>query len=451
MRPARYMQALAGLAVVAALGAGAVLTRDWWAQAPPEEPVEAEHGHGDETVVKLSPQAWQNLGLHARPVQVQSYWREVQVPGMVVDRPGVSDRGVVAPAVAVVARVHAFPGDTVRPGARLFTLRLISEYLQNAQSELFKATREIELVREKRERLKDVAQSGLVPPTQLIELDNQQRRLGAAVQAYRQDLLTRGLTPAHLEAIAAGKFVAEIEVVAPPPPSSARPLPVSVAGGDSAEPAFEVQELKVELGQQVQAGQLLCLLANHRELYVEGHAFRREAPLLEAAAQQGWPVRVEFNADDGADWPPLSQDFRIRHLSNMVNPATRTFSFYLPLNNQARSYDRDGKTYLAWRYRPGQRVRLHVPVEELQDVIVLPAEALVREGADAYVFRQNGTLLERRPVHVVYEDRRHVVLAADGSVMPGNFVAQGSAASLNRILKAQAQGDEPHGHHHHDH
>jgi hypothetical protein len=104
---------------------------------------------------------------------------------------------------------------------------------------------------------------------------------------------------------------------------------------------------------------------------------------------------------------------------------------------------------VVWRFRPGQRVRLHVPVEELEDVIVLPAAAVVREGPEAYVFRQNGDLFDRRPVRVLHEDRLNVVVANDGSVAPGWYLAQGSAASLNRVLKAQSASGVPVGVHVH--
>ncbi|MCX7410335.1 MAG: hypothetical protein NTZ32_19850 [Planctomycetales bacterium] len=93
---------------------------------------------------------------------------------------------------------------------------------------------------------------------------------------------------------------------------------------------------------------------------------------------------------------------------------------------------------MVWRFRPGQRVRLHVPVEELKNVIVLPSGAVVREGPEAYVFRQNGDLFNRIAVHVLHEDRLNVVLANDSSVASGVYLAQSSAASLNRVLKAQA-------------
>ncbi len=205
-------------------------------------------------------------------------------------------------------------------------------------------------------------------------------------------------------------------------------------------PIYEVQELKVELGQQVQVGQTLCLLSSHQALYIKGHAFKREAPFLEQAAQHGWPLSIEFAEDDGSHWPAVDQVFRVRHLANSVDAASRTFAFFIPLSNQSRAYEKGGHTFLVWRFRPGQRVRLHVPVEELKDVLVLPAGAVAREGPEAFVFRQNGDLFDRRPVHVLHEDRLNVVLANDGSVAPGLYLAQAAAASLNRVLKTQNSG-----------
>ena len=41
-------------------------------------------------------------------------------------------------------------------------------------------------------------------------------------------------------------------------------------------------------------------------------------------------------------------------------------------------------------------------------------------------------------LHVLHEDRLQIVLANDGSVKKGLYLAQSAAASLNRVLKAQA-------------
>jgi multidrug efflux pump subunit AcrA (membrane-fusion protein) len=395
-------------------------------------------------LVKLSPEARKNLKLVSAPIIVDDVWRKILIPGQIIDRPGVSDRGVSAPAVGVVAEIHAYPGDTVKPGDRLFTLRVFSEYLQNTQSELYKAAKEIQLLEEQRTRLANLTDSGALPQARMIEVENQLRRQNTLIQAYKQDLLTRGLQSDQINEVAAGKFVSTIDVVAPPPSvDKARTADRAANVVQLVEhrvdgPTYEVQELKVELGQQVQAGELLAELANHHALYIEGYAFKREAPFLETAAQKGWTIDVEFAEDDARRWPALDQKFPIRHLANTVDPVDRTFSFFMELTNQAEDFEKDGRTYVVWRFRPGQRVRLRVPVELFEKVIELPAAAVVREGPEAYVFRQNGDLFTRIPVHVRYEDRTKVVIAPAKELTPGLYVAQNGAASLNRVLKAQA-------------
>ncbi len=453
----RFVRGLLMLAMLGGLIAAAGWYRDLWLpllQQPAGDHSAVAAGEeapiSEAKVLELSPQARQNLKLVSRPAKLSNYWRAVIVPGEITDRPGLSDRGVTSPAVGVVTQVHAFAGDTVRPGDRLFTLRLVSEYIHNTQSELFKVTRDIELETEKRQRLAQIGE-GAIPQVRIIEVDQQLRRLQAASESYRQDLLTRGLSLDQIAEVAAGKFVATVDVVAPPP--LALPPSVTVvaspAAANASDIVYEVQELKVDLGTQVQAGQLLGVLSNHGLLYIVGHAFKREASSLERAAREHWPIRVEFAEDDAASWPALDQTFEIRHLSNTVDLMSRTFDFFVPLTNQSRSYTKDGKTFVVWRYRPGQRVRLHVPVEELKEAIVLPAAAVVREGPEAYVFRQNGDLFDRRPVRVLHEDRLNIVIANDGSVAPGWYLAQGSAASLNRVLKAQSASGTPVGVHVH--
>ena len=406
-------------------------------------------------VLELGPQARRNLELVAKPAQTVDYWRSVTIPGVIDDRPGVSDRGVTAPAVGAIAKLHVYPGDTVRAGERLVSIQLFSEYLQSTQTQLFKANQEIALLEKELARLSDVASSGAIANSRLIDLRNDIQRQATLVKAARQELLTRGLTPPQIDRVAEGEFSSLISVVAPPPrmPATKREIqpqgPASQAGdvfGDqpAEDIAYEVQSLAIELGQTVQAGQLIADLANHRSLYVVGHAFKREAGFLERAALESRPVEVEFADENAERWPPLEQTFEIRHLSNSIDPDSRTFDFFIPLSNQSRTYEKEGETFLVWRFRPGQRTRIHVPVEQLKEVFVLPAEAVAKEGPTAYVYRQNGDLFQQIAVHVLHEDRRHVVIANDGSITPGTYLAQNSAASLRRVLKAQsASGEQP--------
>lgn len=450
--------AIGGVLAVALIGAVFFTRENWlpWIGGETAGPAaEEHHDHASPQRVKLTPQGRENLKLVSKPIVLQNYWRTLQVPGAVVDRPGLSDRGIPAPVAGVVAKVHAFPGDTVRPGDPLYTIRLISEYLQNTQTELFKTAQEIKLNQTQLARAKTLFQTGTLEESKVVELQNQDRRLTTQMQAYRQDLMTRGLTTEQINTASEGKFVNEVVILAPlPAPDSPHLVDDTGKEKKSDSPvlskslpvdfAYEVQELKVQLGEQVQAGQVLGVLANHRLLYIEGRGFKKEATMLERAAQNGWPVEAEFTEDDPNDWPPLEQPFVIRHLANLIDPTSRTFAFFIPLDNQSRAYQKNGRTFLVWRFRPGQRVRLQVPVEEFKNVIVLPVGAVVREGPEVYVFRQNGDAFDRKPVRLLFEDRRFVVIANDNSVSPGSYVAQNAAAALNRVLKSQQAGEGGH-------
>lgn len=409
-----------------------------------------------QTVLEISAQARKNLGLISAPAKPQTYWRSVTIPGIVADRPGLSDRGVTSPAVGIVTAIHAFPGDTLRPGDVLVTLRLFSEYLQSTQTQLFKANQETAIIQEQLDRLSSVASSGAVSQAKLIELRADMSRQRAIIQSARQDLLTRGLLPEQVERVEkVGEFVSTIEVSAPPAlvgqaisegtgNDGLRQTSLNADPSVSSDVAYEVQELSVEMGQQVQAGQLLAMLSNHQSLYVVGHAFKREATFLEKAAEANRPVEIDFAEDTVTEWPTMEQNFQIRHLANSINLSSRTFDFFVPLSNQSHVYDKAGKQFMVWRFRPGQRARIRVPVEKFENVFVLPSEAVVRQGPEAYVFRQNGDLFKQLTVHVLHEDRLMTVIANDGSIPGGSYLAQNSAASLNRVLKAQtASGAQP--------
>ena len=443
--------ALALLFIIQSVGCSSRETAKGSVSQSVSQSAKASTGKPELQILEVGEKARKNLGLVVKAVRPTDYWRTLTIPGVVADRPGVSDRGVTSPAVGVVAEIHAFPGDTVKPGQRLMTLRLFSEYLQATQTQLFKASQEVRLVREQIDRLDIAANSGAVSGSRLIEQRNELQRQQTLIQASKQELLNRGLTPEQVALVSDGNFISTIEVLAPPARAHetvldglVKPTMQTVGFKGANEVAYEVHSLGVELGQTVQAGDLLASLANHQSLYVIGHAFKREAGLLEQAAQNKVSLRVEFAEDSNELWPAIDQSFQIRHLANTVDTATRTFDFFIPLINQSRTYEQDGMNFLVWRFRPGQRARIEVPVEKFANVFVLPSEAVVREGADAYVYRQNGDLFNQISVHIIYEDRTHVILANDQSITPGTFLAQNAAASLRRVLKAQsASGQQP--------
>lgn len=463
MRIRKIITAVAGALLIIAIAATTWGLRDQIFRIIQDEAIPANDGlivgqseaKTQLKILELGAPARKNLRLVTKAVRPTEYWRTIMVPGVVRDRPGISDRGVTSPAVGAVAAIHVYPGDTVRSGERVVTIRLFSEYLQSTQTQLFKSSQEIALLQREIDRLSSIATAGGISKSRLIELENEIQRQTTLVKATKQELLNRGLSPEEIQEVAGGNFVSSIDVVAPPPRTiqlekrSDKQPPVAQASYVASDPAseslaYEVQELAVELGQTVQAGQLIADLANHQFLYVVGHAFNREASFLERAALEGRSIEVEFSDDSPDRWSLIDQTFEIRHLSNSIDPESRTIEFFVPLENQSRSYSKDGETFLLWRFRPGQRARIHVPIEKLENVFVLPAEAVAHEGPEAFVYRQNGDLFNQISVNILHADRRHVVIANDGSLTPGTFIAQNAGESLRRVLKSQsASGVQP--------
>ncbi len=402
--------------------------------------------------VLLTPQARRNIGLETKALVTATAWKVIELPGVVVDRPGVSDRGVTAPIAGTIVKVQAFPGTTVAPEAALFTIRLVSDSVHKSQMELFKATKEIEIAQRQRRRLDELALAGAVPQARLYEIENQLDRMQATVEAYRQDLVARGLSIASIDAAAAGEFVTEIVVRAPADQSLADATAAGAgAGAENVPFAFEVHSLDVELGQHVEAGTVLMHLADHRTLLIEGRGFKDDMPMVQEAARQGLGIEIDADEPDASTWPAFPGTLPIDHISNTVDPATRTFAFFLALTNQWHTYPQQDETRVLWRFRPGSRLRLRVAADRMDDVFVVPRDAVVREGPRAFVFRQSrdfvlrsqDALFERTEVHIVHEDRLTSVLANDGSLRSGSRIAQSGAAAIDRIWRSQRGESKP--------
>lgn len=474
MRLRKVLTAIVPFVLLGGLAFAGYLTQDRWvshvfpskttAKKSDDHDGHDDHDHAhaaDKVQVKLSPQAQANLGLDKEgAVDIlipEEYWRKLLIPGMVVDRPGESDRRVTSRVAGIITEIKARPGDTVKAGDPLFTIQLVSEFVQSTQTDLAKTSKDLQFAIDRRDRTAKLVAAGTKPGQELIEDENQVKRLTTQLQGYRRQLVLFGLTPTQVDRAENGEVVTEVVVTAR--------LLAAVGPTSALSPSddvlYEMQELKVQLGEQVQTGQTLCLLADHQRLYIEGRAFKSEAKALADAAQKNVEIQAEFADETPGDWPKQGP-LVINHLSNQVDPTTRTFAFYLALENTAETFTRNEKTHYVWRYRPGQRVRLKVPVERLGDeksgflVYVLPAGAVVREGPEAYVFAQNGDLFVRKAVRVLYEDRNEAVIANDGSIGGGDYVVRTpAAAAINRALKAAfaAAGGgaaDPHAGHSHD-
>jgi multidrug efflux pump subunit AcrA (membrane-fusion protein) len=401
------------------------------------------HKHVEAEAVKLSKAAQQNVGMQLAKVELRPFERTMTVPGMVVERPGRSTIQIAAPLSGVVTRIWPLQGETVAPGQPVFSLRLTHEEVVEGQAQYLRTAEELDVVRREITRLEKVTADGAIAGKTLLERQYELQKLQGVFRAQRQGLLLHGLSNTQVDEIVAKRaLVSEMTVFVPE-----KACGVNRPDSDC---LLQIDELKVTEGQNVRAGDPLCVMSDHAVLYVQGKAFEQDATALNKAANNEWPVKaiVEASGQDRQAVPNL----QIVYLANKVEPESRAFLFYVELPNQVlRNRVRpDGHRFTSWQFKPGQRVDLLVPVEQWKDRIVLPLNALVQEGPESYVFEENDGHFDRRTVRVEYRDQFSAVIANDGTLTPGKMVIASGSYQVHLAMKNKAGGaPDPHAGHNH--
>lgn len=492
----------AGAAVLALVAA---LTFGWWGPtatgliagtepiAAEEEAADLHAGHDDGApaaepyeTIRLSEQARGTLGLRTTEVTLSDFTRHIEVPAVVTEIPGRTSLRASAPMTGVLTDVFVTEGQAVEPGNPLFLLRLTHEDVVRAQTEYLTTLEALDVEDREIARL-EAAGSGVVAGKVVLEREYERQKLAGLLKAQRQALLLHGITDAQIAEIGQSRnLVREVLIEVPRPHDPTEPghegqhdLPIRAAALRRPAPTasaaatfgpLTVAQLYVRPGEAVEAGAELVELHDLSRLYIEGRAFAADADAVTRAARQNRPVTAIpadglltpdgdmggalDDGDDDGDEPhgaPIA-DLRILHVSNDVNPDSRTLPFYVGLPNMILRDGRlrEGGGFVTWKYKPGQRMRVRVPVGRYEGVIVLPARAVTESGAERFVFVENGSTFEQRPVRVRYADGERVVIADDGSVLPGESVAVTAAYQLRMALKNKAGGaPDPHAGHNH--
>ncbi len=501
-RPLRW---LSRLAVAAALGVAALTAGWWWprlqiqidtlvearqGRTAHEDPHAAaghdahdehdahgahdahdDHHHADPAqlnVLELSSQAIQNLGLTAeylQPLSRQTFRRSITLPAVVIERPGRTRINVAVPMTGVVTDVYAVTGEAVEPGDGLLQVRLTHEDLVRAQVDFLRTLGELDVELKEVARLQEVTRSGAVAGRILLEREYAQERLQAQLNAEREALRLHGLSERQVDQMAADrKLLSELRIVAPAIDGgilrprelelSGQPVqPVSFVARDAAESAsprpLVVSQLHVQRGESVPAGKSLCELADYSVLFVQGQAFERDSAVIDQATERRWPITAVWATGSGES---RHEELPLRYIDNEIDPVSRTLHIYVSLQNEVIRDERNeqGQRFVTWRYRPGQRLELLIPVEEWTGQFVVPVTALAADGAESYVFRKDDDHFVQTPVHVLYRDQHSAVLADDGSVFAGQVIALRNAHQMQMALKNKAGGGiDPHAGHSH--
>ncbi len=439
-------------AAIVALGLLGWLTRRSWlpagdtssGAAPTAQAAHEDHAPAGAATssITLSERALKNIGFRPATVSLQPFERTVTLPAIVAEKPGQTQIHLSAPVGGVLTEIYVIQGEAIEPGSKMFDLRVTHEDLVSSQQEYLKTVESLAVVDREITRLQSLGE-GVIAGKRVLEQQYEKQKLEASLRAAEQALLVHGLTEVQVaEILETRKLLRQLTVNAPTH---------SHAGdGCSEEHAFHVQSLPVSRGQQVETGQEVAVLADHCELYIEGRAFEDDALRLRAATREGWSVSAKSSTQE-LDETEI-KDLKLLYLADSIDPQSRAFHFYLTLPNKIVLDQKtaENNRFIDWRFKPGQRLELRIPVDRWEERIVLPIDALVDEGAEVYVYRQNGAAFERVPVKVDYRDARSAVIANDGAIFPGDIVAARGAYQMHLALKNQAGGAvDPHAGHRH--
>ena len=429
----------------------------------------AHHHHsGDqerEDHVKLTKQAFENIGLNMGTLERSDYWKSLLVPAEVVEIPGRSNLSVSAPISGVVQTVKVLPGEAVGEGTLVCELTITDEALVEAQTSLLNTLSQIDVTETEITRLIPLTKSGAVAKKSLIDARYKLQQLQANQDTVQQELKGRGLPAEQIQQLVTDRQLVTALQVCSPKFQLTSSDPSGVASANHR--GYSIETLHIHPGQTVQRGQDLCDLSYHEELYVRGTAFESDLNLLNRIAENNWSMTVEFHShlhDAEADGDHLK--LNLLRIDNHVDQVSRTVRFYISLpNNVERTItDDSGRVFQQWRHRPGQRVHLSLPESLWSNQLVVPADAVAVDGPNAMIFAKYKVPfhlkghddydmwmeLEPVPVRLLHRDNERAVIATDPSFKTSRPIAINHAHKLHLAMKMQSgAGGDPHAGHTH--
>lgn len=443
--------------------------------ADSETEEKADDPHEGKTIAVVTEAAARSLGLKTGKLKKSDFRKTVRVPGFIVEKPGHSGRTVASRVRGIVREIYCSPGELLRPGDRLFRVELTGDGVVTAQVSLLETKQQIEATKRELARVEGLVKNRTAPPSELIPIRMLLERLEKQGELRRKELLVRGLSDSLISEILETENLRDEFLIRVP--GGERPAldgqlvrtadetslaengtrvvpPLRVDPPQPGRPEeFTVEEINVHPGQSVSPGDQLADLAWHDVLAVEGHAFERDIMSIATLAKNGWKAAIEYGAHE--DEVQLAE-LDVKFVDNHVDAETGTFRFFLEINNEEfhTTTDANGRTFKSWRFKPGQRVHIIIPVEELKGQFVFPREAVVEEGVDSFVFRRFSQTadfdeFEAVPVAVIYRDSKTVVVAGDGELRENNRVVLNNAYQLYLAAKADSGGgghSHPHPH-----
>ena len=373
--------------------------------------------HEGSSVVEILSTTMENMRLNSGKFQVRDYHQNIRIPARVVERIPQSRRRVSAPIGGRVTKVLIAEGQAIRPGEKLFEFRITDESLADSQIGLLSVISQIDVNQQKLDRLKPLVASGVVANKRILEVEFEISSLDRQRDVLKQELSLKGMDEKKMrDLIDNKKLMQTIEIFAPvmtdfgqrdavQAENNSQVQQVSLntetrPGSNSAviearddDQYYTVESISALEGTNQATGASLCELTHHGELLIEGQAFESDIEEISKANESGWRFTAQFGEGEDAQ---IRENLKLFKIENHVDDQSQTYPIFVELENEiiGRTTDQKNRTYVNWRFKPGQRAHLEFPIDVWKQQVVAPLPRWSGKARKHSYFKKSATRMK---------------------------------------------------------
>ncbi|MDQ6964002.1 MAG: efflux RND transporter periplasmic adaptor subunit [Mariprofundales bacterium] len=355
-------------------------------------------GHEEGGDIRLTLAQIRAAGIEMEVVKYRPEVQSVHAPGS-VDFNGYTLADITTLVDGVIYARHTRLGDVVHRGAELVTLN--SSALARSEADYLRAEAEHRKSKLDLQRIKALAGEKIVSQARLQQATSIHQAAHANLAAARAALSSYGLSGERIDSLLVTSQYGKLTLYAP-------------TAGTIISDDFR-------LGQHVSAGSRLLQIVDESTVWVEV-----KLPQSQVAGIDKGGAAVVLTKESGRRYPA-----KVINIHHQLDKSTRTVGVRLEVQNHADAL------------HPGMFVTAEIATDSGGEALLLPAEAVQRQGGELIVFvEEESGVFERREVRVG-SSSMGLVPIVEGLREGESVVVKGAFVLASELAKA---GFEAHNH-----
>jgi len=380
------------------MGSPVLAEEDGHQHEKPGHAEKAPDGHAEGGIVRLTPAQIKQAGIETEVVKLRPELQALHAPGTVVFN-AYKLADITSLVDGAIHARHVRLGDKVKKGEKLVTL--ISSALAQAEADYLRAETEHRKSKLDLERLEGLVKDKIISQSRFQLASSVHQAAHANLAASRASLASYGLSNESINTLIDIKQYGQLTLHAP-------------GSGTVMADDFRI-------GQHIAAGTRLMLIADESTVWVEVKLPQSQL----AGIETGRSAVVSIKGKEKR-YPA-----RVTNIHHQLDEATRTVGVRLEVQNPEDAL------------HPGMFVSAEIEVGSTEDALLLPEQAIQRQGSELIVFvEEEPSHFERREVRVGNTNMGFVAVI-EGVKEGESVVVKGAFVLASELAKS---GFELHNH-----